>query len=499
MMLQHLAVWTACAVLAAAPFDTIYVDVTNPNCPGTGTEADPYCSVQVAIDAASDGDTIQVAGGIYLENIDFNGKSVDLVAEPAPAVTIIDGQQNGSVIRAASGETISITGFVIRNGRSEIGGGGVLCDPCSATIANSTITSNEANFGAGVFAGTDSILATVDCEIRDNSSSVPVGNLSGGGVLGNRAELSLTRTAIVGNSTGRDFSSSSRGGGLLLSSCEAVLENCTISGNYAFGKGGGFVNNGDRLVLSGCTVAYNSQSRYHSNLNSGELLVYNSIVWGTRNVESSQTLYAYSSATTHVSYSIVEGGYPGPGNLDAAPHLTAPDIGDYRLSCDSPAIDAGANVFPPEDDDIDGQPRYVDGNSDGFVQIDMGAHEFDFQWAYQVIPSSPSSLVGFVAHAPPAQAGNTAWVFISGGDGQSTGGIPIPGDTRRLMLDPDPIFFQWLLTPPLLREVPLTGCSNGTFFVASPQPGFAGYYAGLSFDAGLNVISVTNTKRFELP
>ena len=57
-----------CAVtvlaVSTAQADTIHVDVDCPG-PGDGSEADPYCSIQTAIDNAVDTDEIVVAPGIY--------------------------------------------------------------------------------------------------------------------------------------------------------------------------------------------------------------------------------------------------------------------------------------------------------------------------------------------------------------------------------------------------------------------------------------------------
>ncbi len=56
----------------------IFVDVANCPGPGDGSELDPYCSIQTAIDNAVDTDEIVVAPGTYFETINFIGKSITL-------------------------------------------------------------------------------------------------------------------------------------------------------------------------------------------------------------------------------------------------------------------------------------------------------------------------------------------------------------------------------------------------------------------------------------
>ena len=49
------AVLAAAAIATLAHADIIYVDVANCPGPGDGSELDPYCSIQTAIDNAVDG------------------------------------------------------------------------------------------------------------------------------------------------------------------------------------------------------------------------------------------------------------------------------------------------------------------------------------------------------------------------------------------------------------------------------------------------------------
>jgi len=84
--------------------DTIYVD-------DDGT-AD-YTSIQDAIEAADDGDTIHVYPGTYYGLITIN-KTLTLTGEEA-ATTIIDGEQLGEDTITVTANDFHISGFTIRN------------------------------------------------------------------------------------------------------------------------------------------------------------------------------------------------------------------------------------------------------------------------------------------------------------------------------------------------------------------------------------------------
>lgn len=69
------------------------------------------------------------------------------------------------------------------------------------------------------------------------------------------------------------------------------------------------------------------------------------------------------------------------GNISADPLFVNPTSQDYRLQPGSPSIDTGDNGAsgPFYNIDILGNPRFVDGNGDGLVVIDMGAYELGEQ------------------------------------------------------------------------------------------------------------------------
>jgi hypothetical protein len=87
-----------------------------------------YSTIQAAVDAAADGDTVLVGPGTYVETVDYLEKSLTLKSTDGPEVTCIDGSGAGSVVTFwAVGDTeATLEGFTICNGNS-LSGGGVSC------------------------------------------------------------------------------------------------------------------------------------------------------------------------------------------------------------------------------------------------------------------------------------------------------------------------------------------------------------------------------------
>jgi hypothetical protein len=184
--------------------------------------------------------------------------------------------------------------------------------------------------------------------------------------------------------------------------------NCVVSGNSGY-RGGGILWYGGwgTTTIANCTINGNKAEHdgggvwcsHHSNM-----VVTNCILWGNTASHGNQIAVGSpqddsDASTLTITYSDAQGGKDdayvkpgselnwGIGNIDADPCFVEAgywDVngfwieGDYRLLEGSPCIDSGdPNHQPgPNETDLDGNPRLVDGNGEGVAVIDMGAYEY---------------------------------------------------------------------------------------------------------------------------
>ncbi len=299
-------------------------------------------------------------------------------------------------------------------------GGGMLNNSGSPTVANCTFSGNSANSGGGGMANFNSSHATVaNCTFSGNSaeagggmsnynSSHPtVGNCtfsgnsagSGGGMSnGHGSNPAVTNCVFAGNLA-------IYGGGMYSTHTSLKVTNCTFSGNHAISKGGGvYLSTVVSPAVTNCTFSWNSAGSSGGGIlkgnTTGSLAVTNCILW-----ENWPTQIVGSLGTT-VSYSDVQGGYSGQGNVNADPLFVDADgpdgapgtlDDDLRLLATSPCIDAADNTAVPPDEtdldgdgdtdepipfDVDGNPRFIDDpwspdtGAGDCPMVDMGAYEF---------------------------------------------------------------------------------------------------------------------------
>jgi parallel beta-helix repeat protein len=461
-----------------------------------------YPTIQAGIDAASSGDTVEVAPGTYYENITM--KSGVMIqgagAGDDPSIhSIIDGGGTGSVVTASGvGSEATLDGFTITNGGGTIGGGmhnesssptvsnctfsgnsadyyggGMHNESSSPTVTNCAFSGNSADYYGGGMSNSSSSPTVTNCTFSGNSATYNSGGMSnwgsssptvtnctfsgnsadfGGGMYNDSSSPTVSNCTFSGNSAGQQgsgmynntssptvtnctfsgnsadyygggmsnsssssptvtnctFSGNSAsayaGGGMYNNTSSPTVTNCTFSGNSAGQQGGGMSNSSSSPTVTNCTFSGNSAAggggvyNYSSsptvtnctffgnsaagygggmfNWQSSFPTVTNCILWG----DSSPEIYSEAGLSPSVSYSDIQGGYPGTGNINADPRFVDPDgpddvVGtqddDLHLTELSPCIDMGTSSGAP-DTDLEGNMRP---QGDGY---DMGAYESPF-------------------------------------------------------------------------------------------------------------------------
>jgi len=339
---------------------------------------DDHATIQGAIDAASNGDTVIVKRGTYFENINFQGKAITVKSSDGPEVTVIDGSQEWKSVvtfEKYEGRDSILDGFTITNGCGNyvahlMCGGGICCISTSPTIINNMIRGNLGNpwwvscdYGGGIYCGHETPLISNNI-IFDN-----IALLSGGGIYCNWSNPIIKNNILLSNWTygsGGGIGSNSRGRGI--DSSVSILSNNIIQGNRSEGKGGGIWTNSSWIITNN-TILNNSADCYCGGIYGypGELTISNSIIWNNTAPISPEI----HNSPKSITYSDIRGGWPGTGNIDADPLFVDPSVGDVHLTYNSPCRDAGDSTIPGlPDTDFEGDPR-ISGSA-----VDMGADEF---------------------------------------------------------------------------------------------------------------------------
>ncbi len=304
----------------------IYVDDDAPNDPGpgdtdvsdpdeNGSPQHPFDSIQEAIDEAVDGYIVMIADGIYAgegnKNLNFGGKSITLLSENGPEMTIINcegsptNNYRGFLFQSNEGENSIVDGITIQNGYIvDEHGGGIICMNSSPVIRNCRITNNFTNYdGGGIYCfGASPIIE--DCSITENTA------LMGGGIiLTNSSDPDIVNCLFLANDAVL------QGGAVYTGSLsEPAFINCTISGNAADEGGGFYCHSGSKPTIQNC------------------------ILW--ENI-ASQITACEEALVTCSDIQSPTGVYPGEGNINTDPIFATGPFGEYYLHPGSPCIDEG--------------------------------------------------------------------------------------------------------------------------------------------------------------
>ncbi len=236
----------------------------------------------------------------------------------------------------------------------------------SLTGAGDDVTILDADSQNSVLELNEVIDVSINALRVTNGSS----STSGGGIHCLRANLSVENVIVANNYT------VGFGGGIRCSDGSTLsLANVIISGNTALGDGGGIScwDSHSQLSLVNVTISDNS-ALYGGGICCdfyASLSLFNCILWNN----APQEIHVWSGSVT-VTYSDIQGGWPGVGNIDTDPVFVSGPLSDYHLCpyTPSPCIDTGnpdAHYNDPENPLI---PGYAMWPALGTIRNDMGVY-----------------------------------------------------------------------------------------------------------------------------
>jgi hypothetical protein len=321
-MMLLLAAWGSGAPAALAQGGgTVRYVAPGGNC---GAASPCYASVQAAVDAASSGDEIRVATGVYtgvqgrpaptgypdmpasglITQVVYISKTLTVrggytttnwtTPDPQANPTTLDAQGQGRGIFVGDGVTVTLEGLRITGGNAtglgggaSIGtndaGGGVHVYQSTATISATAIYSNVAQDGGsnstgqggGLYANNSDVTLRAS-QIFSNTASRTAAGYGGGATFYGYGAGSYNGTAtLVDNtirdnvgSTGAKVYNSGYGGGLHFSSMKnislqnnVIRDNTAMTGNEAGYGGGLYIQGAPTGVMISNTIQENTASR----------------------------------------------------------------------------------------------------------------------------------------------------------------------------------------------------------------------------------------------
>jgi len=396
-----------------------------------------YSSIQEAINAANDGDTINLSSETYTETIIIN-KSITLLGKGSQDTILQapEGQWKVTtrVISITSEVSVTIQGLTIRNGYASSENGGGIYNTGVLTLSESIVKNNTADFGSGGGIYSTGSLYIFDSLVQSNHASMGSGggiyNISshslfnkvtldknyaschGGGVYNASNDAMMTEMIFTSNSTG-DYGG---GGGLMNKNSNPQITNALFrnnSANYDYG-GGAILNSGSHPIMTNIVILDNS-AEYTSgagmyNMNSqptlinvtingnstgnngggifndnSDIAIINSIIWDN----SSQAITGTAAtsifnldSTPVISYSLIQ----GSGGSTAWVASLGVDGGN-NLDADPKFVSNYNDLHLQADSpainvgnnsrclayDLDGRPRPV------WEFCDLGAYEFGYR------------------------------------------------------------------------------------------------------------------------
>ncbi|MBX0327052.1 hypothetical protein K2Z83_05060 [Oscillochloris sp. ZM17-4] len=359
--------------------------------------ANAYTDLQSALAAAS-GEDIWVAAGTYKPTTGADRNATFQLKSGVAIYGGFAGTETARDQRDWAANLVTLSGDLLGNDNGTIAD----TEPTRADNSCHVVRSSSVSATA--------ILDGVTISGGNANCGAWPGYLGGGMFNVTNGSPTLSNVTFSGNSA-------NIGSGMTnYSGSSPIVSNVIFSGNSASGYAGAMYNNYSSPTLSNVAISGNSGGI--SNTVSSPT-IRNSIIWGNG--------YAIGGSAASVSYSLIEGGYAGTGNLDIDPLFINASGGDLRLRLSSPAINAGNNAvtnpaLPATD--MDGQPR-VFANT-----VDMGAYEVQAPVVSRIMragsdPTNAASVSFLVSFDLPVSGVDSSDFSLTTTGGQSGASITL--------------------------------------------------------------------------
>ena len=267
---------------------------SSPNEPRVSLNSGPctFETIQAAVDAATNGDTVRIAAGIFAENVDITGKNLTIdggynstCTTLTASTTQIQASVAGSVVDVSGTSVLTLRNLDLSGG-TLVGAGMDVLGSSRVTLSNTDIhNNNSGTTGGGIYLGSTSVITfTNDSDIYNNTATI------GGGAIVYGTLYGFMSTSDV------YLNSAVNGGGIAVSGGTVVLDNSDVVANTASDLGGGFyLTGGGVITLTNSTFVGESNPCCQSAANGGGIYASGSSIF----LEDGSTTVANNTATNN--------------------------------------------------------------------------------------------------------------------------------------------------------------------------------------------------------